>query len=207
VSVTAVDVANVDTLSMADSRVVEPGATTTLRVRLPIARCAGPDTTAPSSLTWSVGPPDDVPTAFALTPLSHVQRSRIANAARTRCGAPPDLSVRVLRTTVARDAPSTDARGVSVSLRLRVTTSAAGPVVLGDDASVLTSDARPVFTAATLPPGTSSRETDVVWHTRCGSTSIDDQLPATSAANGLTYAWAVPLTGVSLPSLRAAACR
>ena len=156
-SVTAIDVANVDTLSMADSRVVAPRTSTSVHVRLPIATCTGASTASPVGLTWSVGPQGDAPSAFASTTLTQRQRATIATAARARCGTPPVLSVTVLRSTTARDDAATDARGLSVSLRVRVTTDATGTLVLGDDATRLTSDARPEFTSATVRPVPSRR--------------------------------------------------
>jgi hypothetical protein len=206
-SVTAVDVANVDTLSMADSQVVAPRNSTGVRVRLPIATCTGTTTPAPAALTWSVGPPGEAPSAFARTTLTERQRTTIAAAARARCGAPPALTVTVLTSTAARDLAGTDPRGLSVSLRVRVDTDATGTVVLGDDASALTSDARPVFTGTTVRPGRASADAVVVWHTRCGATTDDSTLPVATTVDGLDYAWSVPLTGAALPALRAAACR
>jgi hypothetical protein len=206
-SVTAVDVANVDTLPMADSQLVAPRTSTSVHVRLPIATCTGTTTPPPAALTWSVGPPGDAPSAFALTSLTERQRTTIAAAARARCGTPPALRVRVLASTVARDAAAIDPRGLSVRLRVRVTTDATGSVVLGDDTSVLTSDARPVFTGATVRPGPAPATAVIVWHTRCGATTGDSTLPAATTVGGLDYSWSVPLTGASLPALRAAACR
>jgi hypothetical protein len=207
ISVTAVDVANVDTLSMADSRVVEPGALATVRVRLPIARCAGSRTGAPTSLVWSVGPPGDGPSSFATTRLDAGQRATVAVAARARCGPPPTTSVTLLAAANARDPRSIDERGVSITLRLRVSTDAPEAVLLGDDARALTSDARPAFTAATVQPGALSRDTEVVWHTRCDASATDSALTASTSIQGLRYSWSVPITGASLPDLRASACR
>ena len=207
ISVTAVDVANVDTLSMADSQVVAPRTSTSVHVRLPIATCSGATTPAPATLTWSVGPPGDAPSAFALTSLTQRQRAIIATAARARCGMPPALTVKVLASTAARDAAAIDPRGLSVSLRVRVTSDATQSVVLGDDTSGLTADARPVFTGATVRTGPSPADAILVWHTRCGATTDARTLPAATTVDGLDYSWSVPLTGASLPALRAAACR
>jgi len=102
---------------------------------------------------------------------------------------------------------ATDARGLSVSLRVRVTTDATGTLVLGDDATRLTSDARPEFTSATVRSGPRAVDADLVWHTRCGATGDEGRLRAATKVGGLDYAWSVPLAGVSLPALRAAACR
>jgi hypothetical protein len=207
ISVTAVDVANVDTLSMADSGVVAPRSSSGVHVRLPIATCAGTRTAAPTVLTWSVGPPGDAPSAFAVTSLTERQRRAITTAARARCGTPPALAVAVLSSTAARDAVSIDPRGLSVSLRLRITTDATGPVVLGDGSRGLTADARPVFTGTTVAPGRGPVDGVVVWHTRCGATTDDSTLPVAATVDGLDYTWSVTLTGASLPALRAAACR
>jgi hypothetical protein len=206
-SVTAIDVANVDTLSMADSQVVAPRTSTGLRVRMPIATCSAYATPTPVALTWSVGPPGDAPNAFARTTLTERQRTIIATAARARCGAPPATTVTVLRSTAARDDASIDPRGLSVSLRVRITTDAVGSIVLGDDTSGLTSDARPVFTGTTVHPGPAPAEAVLVWHTRCGATTDDSSVPVATTADGLDYSWSVPLTGTSLPTLRSAACR
>jgi hypothetical protein len=207
VSVTAVDVANVDTLSMADSQVVAPRTSSSVHVRLPIAMCAGARTPAPTALTWSVGPPGEAPSAFAVTTVTERQRRTIAAAARDRCGTPPELAVAVLSSTASRDSASIDPRGLSVSLRLRITTDATGPVVIGDDSRSLTADARPVFTGTTVSPGQGPVDGVVVWHTRCGATTDDSTLPVAATVDGLDYTWSVPLPGVSLPELRAAACR
>jgi hypothetical protein len=177
-----------------------------VHVRLPIATCIA-TTTSPAALTWSVGPPEDAPRAFALTTLTERQRTTISAAERARCGTPPALTVTVLASTAARDLAAIDPRGLSVSLRVRVTTDATGSVVLGDDTSRLTSDARPVFTGATVRPGPTPTDADLVWHTRCGATTDDSTLPAATRVDGLDYAWSVRLTGTSLPALRAAACR
>ncbi len=207
-SVTAVDVANVDTLAMADSRRIEPGATATVHVRLPIARCSGgTGGTTPPVLTWSVGPRGDAPSAFATTSLTPAQTATIAAAARARCGPPPVVSVRVLAAASVHDPRPADERGVSVTLRVRVTSSAPGALLIGDDTSVLTSDARPVFSGSTLRPGSTPRDLEIVWHTRCGSSVDASELPVSTSVDALTYAWAVPITGASLPALRAAACR
>jgi len=205
-SVTAVDVANVDTLSMADSQVIAPRSSTSVRVRLPIATCAGATTPTPTALTWSVGPPGEAPSAFALTTLTQRQRTSIAAAARTRCGTPPALTVRVLGSTVDHDDATVDPRGLSIVLRVQVTTDAAAQVLLGDDPSGLTADARPVFTGATVH-GAAPSDAVLVWHTRCGSTTDDRTVPVTTTVGGLDYSWTVPITGASLPALRAAACR
>jgi len=206
-SVTAIDVANVDTLSMADSQVVVPRTSTSLRVRLPIATCSANTTPTPVALSWSVGPPGDAPSAFTLTTLTERQRAIIAAAVRTRCGAPPALTVTVLTSTAARDDAAIDPRGLSVSLRVRIATDAVGSILLGDDTSGLTSDARPVFTGATVHPGPAPVEAVLVWHTRCGATTDDSTLPVATTADGLDYSWSVALTGISLPALRSAACR
>jgi hypothetical protein len=207
-SITAVDVANVDTLSMADSRVVEPGAEATVRVRLPIARCtSGMPSPSRTVLTWSVGPPDDAPTAFAATTLTPAQSAIIAAAARARCATAPTVSVELLAASSARDARSGDERGLSVALRLRVTTDAQTVVLLGADPRGLTSDARPVFTGTTVAPGARPRAAELVWHTRCDPSRVDVTLPVSTTVDGLTYAWSVPLTGASLEAVRTAACR
>jgi hypothetical protein len=207
IAVTAVDVANVDTLSMADSRTIEPRTSASIRVRLPIATCAGAATRSPGALTWSVGAPGDSPSAFAATSLTDRQRAAVAAAARARCGAPPALTVSVRGSSAARDSAALDPRGLSVSLQVRVTTDAEGPVALGDDTSGLTADARPVFTGTTVRPGPLPSDAVVVWHTRCGSTTDDSSLPASTTVDGLAYSWSVPLAGASLPDLREAACR
>jgi hypothetical protein len=119
---------------------------------------------------------------------------------------PPALTVRVLASTAARDA-AIDPRGLSVSLRVRVTSDTTQSVVLGDDTRALTSDARPVFTGATVRTGPSPADAVLVWHTRCGATADASTLPAATTVDGLDYSWPVPLTGASLPALRAAACR
>lgn len=205
-SVTAIDVANVDTLSMADSQVVAPRTSTTLRVRMPIATCSAQATPAPVALTWSVGPPGDAPDAFARTMLTERQRTIIATAARARCGAPPAMTVTVLSSTAVRDDAAIDPRGLSVSLRVRITTDAVGSIVLGDDTSGLTSDARPEFTGTTVHPGPAATEALLVWHTRCGATTDGSNVPVATTADGLDYSWSVPLSGTSLPTLRSAAC-
>jgi hypothetical protein len=207
-SVTAVDVANVDTLAMADSRPIEPGDAATVQVRLPIARCSdGTGGATPSALTWSVGPLGDAPSAFATTSLTPVQTATITAAAHARCGPPPAVSVRVLGAVGARDPRPVDEFGVSVTLRVRVTSRAPGTALLGDDPSRLTSDARPVFSGVTVRAGSSPRDVDIVWHTRCGSSADASELPVSTSIDGLTYVWTVPLVGASLMNLREAACR
>ena len=206
-SVTAVDVANVDTLSMADSQLIAPRSSTSIHVRLPIATCSGATLPTPTALTWSVGPPGDAPSAFALTTLTERQRTAVASAERARCGTPPGLTVTVLSSTAVRDDASMDVRGLSISLRVRVVTEVTGPVLLGDDPSRLTSDARPVFGSATVRPVGAPVDAVLVWHTRCGATTDDRTLPAATTVDGLDYAWAAPITGASLPALRDAACR
>jgi hypothetical protein len=117
------------------------------------------------------------------------------------------MTVTVLSSTAARDDAAIDPRGLSVSLRVRITTDAVGSIVLGDDTSGLTSDARPVFTGTTVRAGPAPAEAVLVWHTRCGATTDDSSVPVATTADGLDYSWSVPLTGTSLPTLRSAACR
>lgn len=206
-SVTALDVANVDTLSMADARSLAPEETGTLRVRLPITRCSdGAAISAPGGLSWSVGSPGAAPMAFATTPITPAQTAAIAAAARHRCGAPPHLTVEVVSARAARDPRAIDERGVSTTLALKLATNAPRTVVLGDDASRLTADARPVFSGAVVRIGRTPKVVEVVWHTRCGSTAADDTLPVTTSVGSLTYSWSVLLRGTSLVALRDAAC-
>ena len=206
-SITAVDVANVDTLSMADSHFVEPGAAVTVHDRVPITRCtSGVASPARSALTWSVGPPDGAPTAFATTTLTRAQSAIVAAAARARCATTPTVSVELLAARSVRDAPAGDERGLSVALRLRVTTDAQTVILLGADPRGLTSDARPVFTGTTVAPGARARAAELVWHTRCGLSPADATLPVSTSVDGLTYDWSVHISGASLEAVRRVAC-
>ena len=64
-----------------------------------------------------------------------------------------------------------------------------------------------MFTGTTVRPDQGSVDAVIVWHTRCGATTDDLTVPAAASIDGLDYTWSVPFVGVSLPALRAAACR
>ena len=201
VAVTAVDIADVDTLPDADSRVLAPGAQERLAVRLPVDRCTSPvaDDTVPASLVWAVGPGGADPVAFAAVRLDARQQETLRAAVGRLCGTPPAVDVDLVAATVLDDPLVVDPRGRSVLLRLRVGPGQRRLLELGDHTGGLTADARPAFTGATARVGGAPAVAELVWHTRCGGRPWPPSgavvLPVRTTVRGITYAWSVPLDG------------
>lgn len=212
VSVTAADIADVDTLPDAGTRVLAAGAQAGLTVRVPVARCTSPvpDDAVPASLVWAVGPAGRAPEAFADLRLDAGQQEVLRSAVGRLCGPPPAVGVELVSARVLDDPLVVDPRGRSVLLRLRVGPGKHRTVELGDHTGGLTADARPAFTGATAQVGRAPVDTELVWHTRCGGRPWPPSgavvLPVRTTLGGLTYAWSVPLDGEMLGAALRPSC-
>ncbi|WP_088282122.1 hypothetical protein [Kineosporia sp. A_224] len=212
VTVTAADVADVDTLPAAGTRVLAAGAQAGLTVRLPVARCTSPvpDDAAPASLAWAVGPAGGAPVAFADVRLDARQQATLRSAVGRLCGEPPAVAVDLVSARVLDDPLVVDPRGRSVLLRLRVAPGERRLVELGDHTGGLTADARPAFTGATAQVGRAPVVAELVWHTRCGGRPWPPSgavvLPVRTTVGGRTYAWSVPLDGQVLGAALRPSC-
>lgn len=205
-AVTAVDVADVNAVAMADRAVLPAGGRGTLAVRVPVRTCTydrAPD--APQRWGWSVGPAGADPAALVTTPLPQPVRDALATAVRERCGPAPDVRADVVGARVVPDFGPRDTRARSVRLTLRVASPTAATVLLGDPPAGLTADARPRFTAASVPPGRTTT-VEVVWRTRCGAEPVTS-LPATARIDGVDHTWSVTVDGAAAARSLARSCR
>ncbi len=216
VEVHAVDVADVATLDAADAGVVATGATRTLRVRVPVTDCARADgapgsmaarSGVPASLPWAVGPVGDAPVAVVAVPLTPAQVAAAARAVRAACGSGPSLVVRVLDARPApRDQVASDLSGAALVVRLDLGSDATR-LVLGEDTTGLTADARVAFPQQQVSLRDRRASVALTWNAPCPPTgSPPPALPVLLVAEGRRYTRAVSLSGDRLARAYARAC-
>jgi hypothetical protein len=208
VRLSAVDIADVSTIDPADSAVLPDGSSAVLRVRLPSSLCL--DVRAGSRrpgamLHWAVGRPDGDVAAVVSVPVPAASRTTVAAGLDLLCGPAPRVRAHVDSATVLPPSPFvTFGDAVTLSLRVALRTDA-DEVLAGDDPSVLTSDARPVFTSVASGVGSSGTVVDVVWSARCGATTAP-RLPLVLTRGGREFRMTVVLGDPVLAQAFSAAC-
>jgi hypothetical protein len=206
----AIDIADVSTIDPADTQVLAAGTSRVIRVRLPSTVCGA--VRAPtglravgSTLTWAIGPPSGQVEAVVSTAVPQALRARISEGLDHLCGASPSVLANVTAATLLPTSPFVTDRN-SISLRLRVQVhSDAQHVVAGDDPAVLTSDARPTFTADETAVGRSGAAVDVVWSTRCATTTAP-RLPVALLRDGHEFRTSVSIANLVVAQAFSAAC-
>jgi len=204
----AVDIADVSTIDPADSAVLPSGSSAVLRVRLPESVClevrAG-SRRAGASLHWAVGDPGGDVVAVVSEPVPATSRRLVAAGLDGLCGPVPPVRAGVVAATMLPPSPfGTVPDAVTLRLRVLLRTDA-DEVLAGDDPSVLTSDARPVFTSVASGVGPSGAVVDVVWSARCGATTAP-RLPLVLTRAGQQFRTSVVLDDPVLAQAFSAAC-
>jgi hypothetical protein len=208
VRLSAVDIADVSTIDPADSAVIQDGSSAVLHVRLPAAVClerrAGSRRPG-ASLNWAVGAPDGDVAAVVSVAVPAMSRRLVSAGLDELCGPTPLVRAEVVAATELPPSPLV-AFPDAVTLRLRVSFQTdARSLLAGDDPSVLTADARPVFTAEASDVGPAGAVVDVVWSARCGATTAP-RLPLVLTRAGQQFHTSVVLGDPLLAQAFSAVC-